>query len=247
MWSSYARSISVIAEKNIRIYYNKPPVLIFGLLFPLFMFLAFFVGRQFDITLFFPGFLAMTLFFSASSVGPLITPWEKRDRTYERLLSYPVTIECIIIGDILAGALFGCVITSIVWMVSMGFLHLTITHAGFFLAAFVLGTLTFAGFGSLLSAPASNTPPNIMMLSSLLRFPQIFISGIFIPLGELTGWAKALSYLSPLTYLVDLFHAGFTGISVFNPALDVVVLIIVFLVFFFLARFIQVRNMMKGL
>ena len=247
MLSSYIRSLPVIVGKNIRIYYTKPPVMIFGLLFPLFMFLAFFVGRQFDLRLFFPGFLAMTLFFAASSVGPLITPWEKRDKTYERLLSYPVTLECIIIGDILSGALFGLVITTIVWLVSAWFLHITVVNGGFFVAAFIFGTVTFAGFGSLLAAPASNTPPNIMMLTSLTRFPQIFISGIFIPLGELTGWVKVLSYISPLTYLVDLFHAGITGVSVFNPVWDITVLVIAILLFFFLARFIQMRNLMKGL
>lgn len=247
MLSGWIRSITVIMEKNIRIYYNKPPVIIFGLLFPLFMFLAFFIGRQFDFLLFFPGFLAMTLFFSSSSVGPLITPWEKRDRTYERLLSYPVTLECIIIGDILAGALFGLAITLVVWIVSTWFLHVTIANAGFFAAAIVFGTLAFAGFGSLLAAPASNTPPNIMMLSSLLRFPQIFISGIFIPLSDLTGWIRVLSYASPLTYLVDLFHAGLVGVSEFNPLADIAMLAGVIVSFFFLARFIQMRNMMKGL
>lgn len=241
------RSISVIIGKNIRIYYTKPPVMIFGLLFPLFMFLAFYVGREFDLVLFFPGFLAMTLFFASSSVGPLITPWEKRDRTYERLLSYPVTLECIIIADILSGALFGFIITAIVWLVSSWYLHITIVNGVFFVAAFIFGAFTFAGFGSLLAAPASNTPPNIMILSSMLRFPQIFISGVFIPLSALTGWVKDLSYISPLTYLVDLFHAGLTGVSVFNPVWDIMVLVFVILFFFFLARFIQMRNMMKGL
>jgi ABC-2 type transport system permease protein len=241
------RSISVIIGKNIRIYYTKPPVMIFGLLFPLFMFLAFYVGREFDLVLFFPGFLAMTLFFASSSVGPLITPWEKRDRTYERLLSYPVTLECIIIADILSGALFGIIITAIVWLVSTWYLHITIVNGVFFMAAFIFGAFTFAGFGSLLAAPASNTPPNIMILSSMLRFPQIFISGVFIPLSALTGWVKDLSYISPLTYLVDLFHAGLTGASVFDPVWDITVLVFVILFFFFLARFIQMRNMMKGL
>jgi len=243
----FLRSISTIIGKNIRIYYTKPPVIVFGLLFPLFMFLAFYVGRQFDLDLFFPGFLAMTLFFAASSVGPLITPWEKRDRTYERLLAYPITLEGILIADILSGVLFGTVITVIVGCVSSCYLHIPVANWWFFMAAFVFGAFTFAGFGSLLAAPASNTPPNIMILSSMLRFPQIFISGIFIPLEQLTGWARDLSYISPLTYLVDLFHAGLTGVSVFNPLLDAAVLGGVIIFFFFLARFIHMKNMVKGL
>src|SRR5512136_1391178 len=113
----FLRGILVVTGKNMRLYYTKPPVLMFGILFPFFMFLAFFVGRKMDLTTFFPAFLAMMLFFTASSVGPLITPWEKRDKTYERLLSLPVILESIIIGDLLAGAIFGVAITTIVFVI----------------------------------------------------------------------------------------------------------------------------------
>jgi ABC-2 type transport system permease protein len=247
MFPLFLRGVIVVAEKNIRIYYNKPPVIIFGLLFPLFLFLAFFIGRSIDIVAFFPGFLAMTLFFTASSVGPLITPWEKRDRTYERLLSYPLTFESIILGDIAAGTLFGLLITLLVWIISTLALGLPMAHAGLFAVAFILGTLTFAALGTLMASPASNTPSNIMMLSSLLRFPLIFISGIFVPLDQMTGVGRALAYCSPLTYLVDLFHASLDGTSVLSPFLDAGVLVLVTIAFIFLARAIQQRNLVKGL
>jgi ABC-2 type transport system permease protein len=42
----------------------------------------------------------MFVFFVASSVGPLITPWEKRAGTYERLLSFPVTVNTLILGTL---------------------------------------------------------------------------------------------------------------------------------------------------
>jgi ABC-2 type transport system permease protein len=243
----FLQGVAVVAEKNIRIYYNKPPVIIFGLLFPLFLFLAFFIGRSIDIIAFFPGFLAMTLFFTASSVGPLITPWEKRDRTYERLLSYPLTFESIILGDIAAGTLFGLLITLFVWLVSSLALALPVAHFGLFILAFIVGTLTFAALGTLMASPASDTPSNIMMLSSLVRFPLIFISGIFVPLDQMTGVGKALAYCSPLTYLVDLFHASLDGTSVFPPLADGSVLFLFLIGFILLARAIQQRNLVRGL
>jgi hypothetical protein len=43
--SQLRRSLAV-AEKDIRIYYLKGPVLIFGIIFPMFLFLAFSVGRS---------------------------------------------------------------------------------------------------------------------------------------------------------------------------------------------------------
>nr|MBP7121195.1 ABC transporter permease [Methanolinea sp.] len=123
-WKTFFRSIVVVAEKNMRIYYFKGPVVVFGLLFPLIMFLTFFIGRDLDLIPFFPGFLGMMLFFTSSSVGPLITPWEKREKTYERLISLPVILESVIVGDLLAGAIFGIGITTIVFTASTLLFHI---------------------------------------------------------------------------------------------------------------------------
>jgi ABC-2 type transport system permease protein len=241
------RGIFVITEKNMRLYYTKPPVLMFGLLFPLFMFFAFFVGRKLDLVTFFPAFLAMMLFFTSSSVGPLITPWEKREKTYERLLSYPVTQDSIILGDIVAGAVFGLGISLLVWTASIFFVPVAITNAGLFIIAFMLGTLSCAALGVFLASPASDSPPNVMIFSNLIRFPLIFISGIFIPLAQMQGLGLVLAYCSPLTYLVDLFNAAMSGTSVFSPAVDCGVLVAVFAGLILLARVIQNRNLVNGI
>jgi ABC-2 type transport system permease protein len=243
----FARSIAMVAEKNMRIYYFKGPVVVFGLLFPLLMFFTFFIGRSLDIVLFFPGFLGMMLFFTASSVGPLITPWEKREKTYERLLSLPVVLESIILGDLLAGAIFGVIITTIVWIVSAVLLHLPLLSAGLLAVGFLLGSITFAALGTLLASPTTNNPSNIMMLSSLVRLPLIFVSGIFIPLSQLSGWQYVLTSLSPLTYLVDLFHAAILGNAVYPAYVDSLVLVFVILLFIGGTKLIQRRNLVKGI
>ena len=242
----FGRSIVLVAEKNMRIYYYKGPVVVFGLLFPLLMFLTFFIGRNLDLVLFYPGFLGMMLFFTASSVGPLITPWEKREKTFERLLSLPVTLGSLILGDLLAGAIFGWIITLIVWGVSAIFLHLPLANAGILVIGLFLGALAFAALGSLLASPATDTPSNIMMLSSLVRLPLIFISGVFIPLNQLTGWERVLTSLSPLTYLVDLFHGALNGDAVYPPYLDALALLFVIGLFVYFAKLIQQRNLVRG-
>lgn len=246
-WTLFIRSILVITEKNMRIYYFKGPVVIFGLLFPLIMFLTFFIGRDLDLVLFFPGFLGMMLFFTASSVGPLITPWEKREKTYERLVSLPVILESIIIGDLLAGAIFGIAISLIVFAACAMLLPIPLTNAALLLIAFVLGSITFAALGTLLASPTTDNPSNIMMLSSLVRLPLIFISGIFIPLGQLTGGLFYLTSLSPLTYLVDLFHAALNGDAIYPPWVDMLVLGAVIILFIGSAKAIQRRNLVKGI
>ena len=243
----FTRSILVIAEKNIRIYYWRGPVVVFGLLFPFLMFFTYFIGRSLDLVAFFPGFLGMMLFFTSSSVGPLIIPWEKREKTYERLLTLPVVLESIILGDIVSGMIFGLVITGVVWAASLVLLHLPVADAPVFLAATFLGSVAFAALGTVFASMATDVPSNVMMLSSLVRLPLIFVSGIFIPLGQLAGWEFVLTSLSPLTYLVDLFHAAITGDGVYPPWADALVLLTVIAVFILLARTIQERNLVKGL
>ncbi len=142
-YKEYIRGILCTAEKDIKIYYKKPPVIIFGLLFPLLLFLAFYIGRELEIAFFFPGFLAMSLFFTSSSVGPLVTPWERQAGTYERLLSYPVDIKVVLIGDILAGSIFGISLTTIVLIACWFILSIEIVSVTVLVLSLILGGITF--------------------------------------------------------------------------------------------------------
>ncbi|MCD6391994.1 MAG: ABC transporter permease, partial [Planctomycetes bacterium] len=221
-------------------------VLIFGLLFPLFMFLAFYLGRDVNLYSFFPGLLAMSLFFTASSVGPLIAPWEKQAGTFERLLSFPVSINTIIMGDIVAGMLFGVVINTIVLIVGLIFFDYRINILFLFLGI-LLASFCFSSLGVLLASPSVRSPSHIMMFSSLIRFPLIFISGIFIPLEKLHGTGRALAYFSPITYLVDIFNFSFNGRSQCPLIINFAVLILFSGIFIFLSNRFHKRNLMKGL
>jgi len=243
----FLHGILVTAEKNIKIYYKKAPVVIFGLLFPLFMFTSFYMGRNIDITIFFPGFIAMALFFTSSSVGPLITPWEKQAGTYERLLSFPVNIHTIILGDVVAGAIYGILITSLVMTAASIFLHFSMFNILLIISSLIIGPICFASLGVALASPSVRSPSHIMMFSSLIRFPLIFISGIFIPLSQLQGPIRILSFFSPLTYLVDLFHAGLDGYSEFPVIVDILALLFFTGIFLIISSYFHKRNMMKGL
>ncbi len=248
-YSLVTRGIFVTARKDIKIYYKKAPVFIFGLILPTFLFFAFFVGRELNVPQYFPGFLAMSLFFTSSSVGPLIIPWEKQAGTFERLLSLPVNISGLVLGDTLAGAGFGLIISSIIFIVGATFLSLSfpITIIIALPIFFILGNLCFAALGVLLSSPAGRVPANIMMLAALVRFPLIFISGIFIPLAEIPPEARIIALLSPLTYLVDGLNASMGQNHVMAIYLDALVLIGFSVAFLVSASFILKKKALKGL
>jgi len=242
----FFRGLFMTTEKNIRIYYTKPPVIIFGLMFPLFIFMAFYLGRAIDFHIFFPGLFAMSVFFIASSVGPLITPWEKQARTFERLLSFPVDINIIILGDTVAGMIYGIMINLVFLAVGLIFLNYHLNILLLVISLF-LGAFCFSSIGVLLASPSVPNPSHIMMLSSLVRFPLIFISGIFIPLGDLQGIGRALAYCSPLTYLVDIFNFSFKGESHISLPVDFIMLFVFSVIFLFLSNRFHKRNLMKGL
>lgn len=223
-WKLYLRQIIAIAGKDVRVYYTKGPTLIFGLLFPFFFFLSFVVGREMNPTTLMPGLIAMVVFFSATAVGPVIFPTETRGHTLERLISMPVSFWCILLGDSMASAIF-CVISSVIPIV-LAFLLIGMDIGGLSLTlvGVLVGSMCFAFFGQLMSAPPVDQPSTIMMITTIVKFPLVFISGIFIPLAIMPEGLRFVALLSPLTYLADFFWASVSGTSVFHPLLNLTVI-----------------------
>ena len=232
-----------IAKKDIRIYYIKGPVLIFGVFMPLFLFLAFLMGsRQLPLSFLISGLVGMSLFFTATAVSPAIFPWEGQAKTLERLASCPVTVEAIVFGDMIASTLFGIGITIITVIIGMA-LGLSLLHGIMLMAAILLAAVCFSAIGMLLAVPPTNVPSNIMMLSSLIKFPLVFISGIFIPLEQMPAWGLALAVFSPLTYFTDLVRYSFTETHYFTVLIDITALGVFTLVFTVVTMFLHKRTM----
>lgn len=78
--------------------------------------------------------------------------------------------------------------------------------------------------GILLASMPADSPGAIMMPSTLIRWPLLFVSGIFVPLSEMAPWTRAISYVSPLTYTQDLFSYAILGTGAQSLALDLLAL-----------------------
>ncbi len=241
--SEQIRRSWAIAKKDIRIYYIKGPVLIFGVFMPLFMFLAFLMGtREVPLSFLISGLVGMTLFFTATAVSPAIFPWEGSAKTLERLASCPVTVEAIVFGDMIASTLFGIGITIITVIIGL-MLGLSLLHGITLVAAILIAACCFSAIGMLLAVPPTNVPSNIMMLSSLIKFPLVFISGIFVPLEQMPAWGLVLSYISPLTYFTDLVRYSFTDTHFFPVWADIGALAFFTLVFTLVTMVLHKRTM----
>ena len=208
-WKRQAHAALVIFKKNALLYYLKPPVLIFGVLFPVFFFLAFKMGRPIQPENIVPGMVAMALWFTASAVGPLVTPWERQAKTYERLISTPVSLIAILAGDVISGMIFGACLSVIPIIIGIALTDALVTNGVLLVGGIMLGALSFASLGVLLAAPPTSSPSNIMLLSNLVRLPLLFVSGIFLPIAEMPRWAQWIAPLSPLSYAGDLIRSAF--------------------------------------
>lgn len=237
-----ARRSLTIARKDIRIYYSKGPVVIFGLLFPVFLFLSFAIGRSMSIDFMIPGLLGMILFFTATAISPIVAPWETQARTLERLMSCPVSLETIIMGDILASFAFGLGISLVPVILGL-FLGIAVSGPFTFAIAVVLAALCFASLGNIFSVPPTNLPATVNMIASVVKFPVVFISGIFIPLDELPAWGQAIAYISPLTYFTDIARSSIQGRSHLPVAVDLLALLAFTALFLILAVRLHRRTM----
>lgn len=240
-----ARRALVIAKKDLRIYYSKGNVLIFGIFMPAFLFLAFFLGgRQLAVPDLVAGLVGMTLFFTATAVSPVIFPWEGQAKTLERLASCPVTVETIVLGDIIASMVFGICITFVA--LAIGILAgVPVIHGFLLLAAILVSAFCFSAIGILLATPPTNVPQTISMLSTVTKFPLVFISGIFIPLEQMPYLGQVVAAFSPLTYFADIVRYCLTESHFFPIWADCAAIVFFTLLFTVLTMVLHRKTMPK--
>jgi len=234
-----------IAKKDARIYYLKGPVISFGIVFPVFFYLAFAAGHDAPAATMVPGVVAMALFFTASAVGPLVTPWERQARTYERLVTSPASLIAILAGDAGAGAAFGALLALLPLSGGLALTSATVADPVALVAGWVLGASAFATLGVLLAAPATDAPSQVMMLSNIVRLPLIFISGVFVPHDQMPPWGRWLSPLSPLSYCADLMRVGFGATPHWSVAADCAALLGFTLAFGWIAVLLHRRTLRR--
>lgn len=242
--SQQAKRAWIIALKDIRVYYSKGPVVIFGILFPIFLFLSFAVGRNLPFEFLMPGLLGMVLFFTTTSISPAVAPWETQARTLERLMCSPLKSYTIILGDMLASFVFGVLISILPVLAGIG-LGMKLSHPAVLALGIILSGFCFSSLGLIFSAAPTSMPSTIMMISALVKFPVVFISGIFVPLEQLPEWGRIVSYISPLTYFTDIARHCFQNQGYFYLGIDFSMLVAFTVLFSLLAMKLHQRTMPK--
>jgi len=103
------------------------------------------------------------------------------------------------------------VISAIVLLIIGSLLFgISFTNIGFVLLIILLASFSFTGIGTIISGLASE-PREAMMLSNLLRFPMMFLGGVFF---EVKDMPMPLPYIArglPLTYATEALRAATSG------------------------------------
>ncbi len=199
--------------KDLRAYYLKPPNISWGLIFPVAWTGMLFIrsGRGLDSALdLLPGVMALSTLFGTTSMLAVTVTFEKRHRSFERLLLAPLSLELLMLAKTAGAILFGTanalVPIFLAWLVTdlSGVLWIAVAPAVLLIAI----VCTFLG---LFIAVSVSEVFEAQTFSNFLRFPMIFLCGLFFPVSDLPAFLQPLSYMLPLTYGVDVLHGAVRG------------------------------------
>ncbi len=179
------------------------------------------VFGNFDyITFIFPGILASNLIFG--SVGSAISIVADREFGFlKEILVTPIPRLIIALGKTISGAVITTLSAlSILVLARIIGVPLTWLSAGYLILAMLLVSFALSGLGVLLASRLKSTESGQFVFQFLI-FPMFFLSGALAPVKELPTWLKAIVYINPATYAVDLLRRiTFSTIGIPSAVID---------------------------
>lgn len=198
-----------ILKKDMKLYYLKPPNISWGIIFPLAWTLMFYLRSQseLDILGLLPGVMALSILFGTTSMLAVTITFERRSRSFERLLLAPIGLNLLILAKTTGAILFGVLnafvpVIFALFMVDLSGINWVPAVGAIIMIAAVS---TFLG---LFVAVSVSEVFEAQTFSNFFRFPMIFLCGLFIPVQELPVILQPLSYAIPLTYGVDILKTS---------------------------------------
>jgi ABC-2 type transport system permease protein len=218
-----------ILKKDVRNYYLKPPNISWGIIFPLswtlMQMLRSYGGVNLsEIRSLLPGLMSMSVLFGTTSMLAVTITFERRGRSFERLLLAPISLPTMVAAKLSGAIIFGIFNAFVPVIFAAFFVNLAgINWGGVLLAVFLIAvTSTLLG---LMIAVSAKEVFEAQTFSNFFRFPMLFLCGLFIPISSLPVFLRPLSFLLPLTYGTDLLNRWILGASMMSPALSIVILL----------------------
>ncbi len=215
-----------ILVKDMRAYYLKPPNISWGLIFPVAWTGMFFIksgsGLESVLSLL-PGVIALSILFGTTSMLAVTVTFEKRGRSFDRLLLAPIPLELLMAAKTGGAILFGTVNAFVPIVLSLFLTDLSGVVWIAVVPAVVMIAVVSAFLGLFIAVSVTEVF-EAQTFSNFFRFPMIFLCGLFFPISSLPVFLRPLSYLLPLTYGVDILHGAIRGANVLPVGLDFTVI-----------------------
>lgn len=224
-----------ILAKDMRSYYLKPPNISWGLLFPLVWIGMFFIrsGLGFEsIPDLLPGVMALSVLFGTTSVLSVTVTFEKKGRSFERLLLSPISLELLMLAKTTGAIMFGTINAFVPILIAMFFTDLSTVSWSLVVPAIVLIAVSSTFLGLFIAVSVKEVF-EAQTFSNFFRFPMIFLCGLFFPIASLPSLLRPLSYILPLTYGADILRGAVTGKNNMYLILDFGIVIFFCVVLFF--------------
>ena len=187
-----------ILKKDIRNYYLKPPNIRWGIIFPLSWTLMQLIRSQgnIEISALLPGLMSMSVLFGTTSMLAVTITFERKGRSFDRLLLAPINISTLVFAKILGAVLFGIINGFIPVVFAAFFINLSGINWGLLFVAVFLMAVTSALLGLLIAISAKEVF-EAQTFSNFFRFPMLFLCGLFIPVDKLPALIKPISFYCP--------------------------------------------------
>jgi len=164
----------------------------------------------------FPGIIGMTVLMS-SFMGGVSVVWDREFGFLKEVLVAPISRVSVAVGKTLGTstiALFqGLLILMFAPLIGFSFSIWSV------LGVIPLLLLLAASMGSLglLLATRIRSMEAFQVVTQMLMFPMLFLSGVFFPLDGLPGWMSVLVKLNPVTYGIAPIRQVMLGVPASSP------------------------------
>ncbi len=236
------RGMWAIGLKDLRAYYFKPPNISWGILFPFAFVLAFAIRNPGDLRGLAPGLVALTLLFGTSSMEAIVIAFERRIGSLERLMLAPVRLPALLAGKLLGGMAFGLMVTLVVLLVVLIAFGAHGINWLLLILILLFSAAAFSALGAFVSVAVKEVF-EAQTLANFIRFPMMFLGGVFVPVDSLPTVLQVIARVLPLTYSVEALRVALLGGSLAVAALDLAALAGFTVILFVLAVRVLARQL----
>jgi ABC-2 type transport system permease protein len=203
------RAFRAILAKDMKTYYLKPPNISWGLVFPFAWMLMFYLRSRtpLDIRALLPGVVSMSILFGTTSMLAVTITFERRSRSFERLLLAPLDLGALMLAKTGGAILFG-VVNALVPVLLAGLLTDLSGVSWPAVAGSILLIAATSAFLGLFISVAVREVFEAQTFSNFFRFPMLFLCGLFIPVSGLPVFLRPLSFALPLTSGADILKTA---------------------------------------